>query len=72
MPVSVGVPLIVIRLADQLAVTPAGSPMGVPMPVAPEDTMVILVRGVLTQRVGVEDGILADPPSATTGSLRRF
>ena len=54
---SVGVPLIVIRLADQLAVTPAGSPMGVPMPVAPEDTMVILVRGVLTQRVGVEDGI---------------
>ena len=54
---SVGVPLIVIRLADQLAVTPAGSPMGVPMPVAPEDTMVILVRGVLTQRVGVKDGI---------------
>ena len=54
---SVGVPLIVIRLADQLAVTPAGSPMGVPMPVAPEDTMIILVSGVLTQRVGVEDGI---------------
>ena len=50
-------PLIVIRLDNQLAVTPAGSPMGVPMPVAPEDTMVILVRGVLTQRVGVEDGL---------------
>ena len=39
----------------QEAVTPAGSPVGVPMPVAPVVVWVIAVRAVLMQRVGVED-----------------
>ena len=43
-PVAVGVPLIVITLADQEAVTPAGNPVAVPMPVAP--VVVIVIDGV--------------------------
>jgi hypothetical protein len=35
MPEAVGVPLMVMVLAAQAAVTPAGKPVGVPMPVAP-------------------------------------
>ena len=50
-----GVPLIVIVFAAQAAVTPAGSPVGVPIPVAPVVVCVILVNGVLMLSVGVEE-----------------
>ena len=53
-----GVPDIVIVLAAQAAVTPAGRPEAVPIPVAPVVTCVMLVSAVLLHRVGVED---ADP-----------
>ena len=55
MPAAVDVPLIVIMLDAQAAVTPAGSPEDVPMPVAPVVTCVILVSAVLLHRVGVEE-----------------
>ena len=55
MPAAVGVPLIVIVLDAQVAVTPAGMPLGVPMPVAPVVVCVIAVRAVLMQSVGVEE-----------------
>jgi hypothetical protein len=45
----------VILLEDQAAVTPAGRPVGVPMPVAPVVTCVMAVRGVFTHKVGVEE-----------------
>ena len=47
-----------IVLLSQLAVTPAGSPVAVPMPVAPVVACVIVVSEVFTHRVGVE---LAEP-----------
>ena len=40
----------------QDAVTPAGSPVAAPIPVAPVVVWVMSVRVVLIQRVGVEDG----------------
>ena len=43
-PAAVGVPLIVITSADQDAVTPAGKPVAVPMPVAP--VVAIVIDGV--------------------------
>ena len=46
----------VITLLAHAAVTPAGSPEEVPIPVAPVVEWVILVKAVLTQRVGVEEG----------------
>jgi len=49
------VPLIVMVLEAQAAVTPAGSPVAVPMPVAPVVVCTILVKGVLMHKVGVED-----------------
>ena len=55
MPAAVGVPLIVIVLDAQAAVTPAGRPEAVPMPVAPVVVWVMLVSAVLMQRVGVEE-----------------
>ena len=54
-PAEVGVPEIVIVLAAQKAVMPAGSPVAVPIPVAPVVVWVIAVRAVLTQSVGVEE-----------------
>ena len=39
----------------QVAVTPAGRPVAVPMPVAPVVVCVIAVRAVLMQRVGAEE-----------------
>ena len=62
MPTAVGVPLIVIVLDAQVAVTPAGRSEAVPIPVATEVVCVIAVSGVLIQRVGVEeatDAVLA-------------
>jgi hypothetical protein len=50
------VPLIVIVLEAHAAVTPAGKPVAVPMPVAPVVAIVMLVSAVLIQRVGVLDG----------------
>ena len=56
-PDAVGVPLIVMVLAAQVAVTPAGSPVAVPIPVAPVVICVIAaVNAVLIQIVGVVDG----------------
>ena len=54
-PAAVGVPEIVMVLAAQEAVTPAGRPVGVPIPVATAVVCVIAVSGVLVQRVGVEE-----------------
>jgi hypothetical protein len=51
----VGVPLIVIRFEAHAAVTPAGRPVAVLMPVAPVVVCVILVKAVLIQSVGVEE-----------------
>jgi hypothetical protein len=45
----------VMVLELQLAVTPLGSPVAVPMPVAPVVVWVIFVRGKLTHKVGLED-----------------
>ena len=52
MPAAVGVPLTVMVLDAQEAVTPAGRPLAVPMPVAPVVVSVIAVNAVLMQRVG--------------------
>ena len=57
-PVDVGVPLIVITLADHAAVTPLGKPDAVvSIPVAPVVTIVIgSVKALFTTSVGVDDG----------------
>ena len=47
----------VIVLDAQAAVTPAGSPVAVPIPVAPVVVCVIFVNAVLIQRVGVEEAV---------------
>ena len=58
-PDAVGVPLMVIVLVAQTAVTPDGKPVAVPMPVAPVVVCVMLVNIVLTHNVGVLDTIPA-------------
>ncbi len=58
-PAAVGVPLRVRVLAFQAAVTPAGSPVGVPMPVAPVVVRVMGTSAVLIDRVGVEEAVPA-------------
>ncbi len=58
MPEAVGVPLIVIVFDAHKAVTPAGRPVGVPIPVAPVVVCMIAVRGVLMHSVGVEEAVL--------------
>ena len=58
-PEAVGVPLMVIVFETQEAVTPAGRPVGMPMPVAPVVVCVMAVRAVFTHRVGVEDAVPA-------------
>ena len=50
-------PLIVIVLPDQSAVTPVGNPEAVPMPVALVVVCVIFVKAVLTVSGGVEDAV---------------
>ena len=52
-------PLIVIVFPEKAAVTPAGKPVAVPMPVAPVVVWVIEVNTVFTHRVGVDDAALA-------------
>ena len=54
-PDAVGVPLIVIVFDAKAAVTPAGNPVAVPMPVAPVVVWVIFVNAVLIHNVGVAD-----------------
>jgi hypothetical protein len=59
-PVVVGVPLIVITSANQEAVTPAGKPVAVPIPVAPVVAIVIDgVKVVFTVSDGFEDAVAA-------------
>ena len=54
----VGVPLIVIVLLAQAAVTPFGNPVAVPIPVAPAVVCVIAVKTVLIHNVGVLEAAL--------------
>ena len=58
-PAAVGVPLMVMVLLANAAVTPAGKLVAVPMPVAPVVVCVILVNGVPSHKVGVLDAALA-------------
>ena len=46
----------VIVLVANDAVTPVGSPVAVPIPVAPVVAWVMLVKAVLIHNVGVDDG----------------
>ena len=55
MPDAVGVPLIVMVLPAHVAVTPAGKPVGIPIPVAPVVVWVMLVIAVLIHAVGDDD-----------------
>ena len=48
----------VITLAAQAALTPAGRPVAAPMPVAPVVVCVMLVSTVLMHSVGVEEAAL--------------
>ena len=61
-----GVPLIVMVLLAQAAETPAGSPVAVPIPLAPVVVCVIFVSAVLIQSVGVEDATPAVLLGVTT------
>jgi len=63
-PVADGVPLIVITLPDQVAVTPVGKPVAVPMPVALVVACVIFVKAVFSVSVGVDDAV----PAAQAGA----
>ena len=49
-----------MRIVSELnvALTPAGKPVGVPMPVAPVVVCVMVVRALLIQMVGVDDAAL--------------
>ena len=54
-PDAVGVPLMVITFANHVAVTPAGSPVAVPIPVAPVVVCVIFVNAVLIHNSGADE-----------------
>ena len=58
-------PLIVITLPDQAAVTPVGNPEAVPMPVALVVEWVIFVKVVFTVSVGVVDAAAAEQAAFT-------
>ena len=49
-----------MRIVSELnvALTPAGKPVGVPMPVAPVVVCVMVVRALLIQMVGVDEATL--------------
>jgi hypothetical protein len=64
-PDELGVPLIVIVLADHEAVTPVGNPVAVPIPVALVVLCVIGVKPVFTISVGAE----VAPPTVLVGTL---
>ena len=48
----------VIKLAAQVAVTPAGKPVATPMPVAPVVAWVIAVKAVLINIAGIDEAAL--------------
>ena len=54
-PTAIGVPLMVMVLDAQDAVTPLGRPVAVPIPVAPVVTCVMAGRGVPKVTVGAEE-----------------
>ena len=54
-PEAVGMPLMVMVLDAHTAVTPAGRPVAVPIPVAPVVVCVMAGRAVLMHNVGVEE-----------------
>ncbi len=56
-PEAVGVPEIVMVSNAQAAVTPAGRPVAVPIPVAPVVVCVIAVSAVLMHSVGAEEAV---------------
>jgi hypothetical protein len=58
-PAAVGVPLMVMVLEAHAAFTPAGSPVGVPIPVAPVVVWVMGVSAVLLHSVGEPEAALA-------------
>ena len=58
MPDAVGVPLMVMVLEANAAVTPAGKPVAAPIPVAPVVVKVIGVSAVLIQSVGEDEAAL--------------
>ena len=58
--------MMVITLADHAADTPEGSPVAVPIPVAPVVACVIFVKAVLMQRVGAEEAGLTVFAGVTT------
>ena len=58
-PDAVGIPLIVMVLLAQAAVTPVGKPVAAPIPVVPVVVCVIAVKAVLIHSVGVLEAALA-------------
>ncbi len=64
-PEAVGVPLIVITFEAHAAETPAGRPVATPIPLAPLVVLVMLVKAVLIQSVGVEDAVPAEMDGVT-------
>ncbi len=58
-------PLMVIIFEAQDAVTPAGRPVVVPIPVAPLVVCVMAVSAVLIHKVGIEDATLTVLSGAT-------
>jgi hypothetical protein len=60
MPLTVGVPLIVMVFEAQLAVTPVGNPLTDPIPVAPVVVCVIFVKVVFKHKVGVEEAVVTE------------
>ena len=57
-PDAVGVPEIVIVLPAKLAVTPAGSPIAAPIPVAPVVVCVIFGIAVFIQTIGDAEAVV--------------
>ena len=66
MPAIEGVPVIVITFDAQVAVTPVGKFVGVPIPVASVVAWVVLVNAVLIHNVGVVLAVPAVISSVTT------
>ena len=54
-PDAVGVPLIVIAFEPQVAITPAGKPIAMPIPVAPVVLWLILGNTVPMHKVGEDE-----------------
>ena len=70
-PLAEGVPLIVIVLLVQDAVTPDGNPVGVPIPVAPVVVCVMLVNAVFEHTVGEDEAAPTDKAVALLNTKSR-